>query len=127
MRLWHYKLIPYLPRQQLLGQHRECCAMRGLGWGKKHSVVNYVWKHNYLTLFNYHCRIMEEMIRRGYKVSNFWRYSHYRGKKILLIKQLPNRELKIFDHYPEHTEEYLQDCLENLRRKGINLDSLIKI
>jgi uncharacterized protein (TIGR02328 family) len=31
MRLWHYKLIPYLPRQQLLGQHRECCALRGKG------------------------------------------------------------------------------------------------
>lgn len=29
MRLWHYKLIPYLPRQQLLGQHRECAALRG--------------------------------------------------------------------------------------------------
>lgn len=24
MRLWHESLIPYLPRQQLLGQHREC-------------------------------------------------------------------------------------------------------
>ena len=23
MRLWHEKLIPYLPRQQLLGQHRR--------------------------------------------------------------------------------------------------------
>lgn len=23
MRLWHESLIPYLPRQQLLGQHRE--------------------------------------------------------------------------------------------------------
>ena len=31
MRLWHQALIPYLPRQQLLGQHRECCALRGKG------------------------------------------------------------------------------------------------
>lgn len=30
MRLWHEELIPLLPRQQLLGQHRECCAMREL-------------------------------------------------------------------------------------------------
>ena len=45
MRLWHEELIPLLPRQQLLGQHRECCAMRGNGWGKKHRVVDYVFKH----------------------------------------------------------------------------------
>lgn len=46
MRLWHEELIPLLPRQQLLGQHRECCAMRGNGWGKKHRVVDYVFKHS---------------------------------------------------------------------------------
>ena len=28
MRLWHQDLIPKLPRPQLLGQHRECCALR---------------------------------------------------------------------------------------------------
>ena len=32
MRLWHQALISKLPRQQLLGQHRECCALRGKGW-----------------------------------------------------------------------------------------------
>ena len=45
MRLWHQKLIKHLPRQQLLGQHRECCALRGKGWGKKHSVVDYVFTY----------------------------------------------------------------------------------
>ena len=39
MRLWHQDLIPKLPRPQLLGQHRECCALRGNGWGKKHATV----------------------------------------------------------------------------------------
>lgn len=33
MRLWHQDLITRLPRQQLLGQHRECAALRGAGWG----------------------------------------------------------------------------------------------
>ncbi len=37
MRLWHEALIPALPRQQLLGQHREAAALRGLGWGKKRN------------------------------------------------------------------------------------------
>jgi uncharacterized protein (TIGR02328 family) len=31
MRLWHIDLIDVLPRQQLLGQHRECTALRGKG------------------------------------------------------------------------------------------------
>lgn len=42
MRLWHESLIPYLPRQRLLGQHRECCALRGKEWSKKHSTVDFV-------------------------------------------------------------------------------------
>ena len=42
MRLWHETLIPLLPRQQLLGQHREVAALRGKGWGKKHATVDYV-------------------------------------------------------------------------------------
>ena len=32
MRLWHEALLPKLPRQQLLGQHREVAALRGAGW-----------------------------------------------------------------------------------------------
>jgi uncharacterized protein (TIGR02328 family) len=27
LRLWHYSLLPYLPRQQLLSQWRECCCI----------------------------------------------------------------------------------------------------
>ena len=29
MRLWHEQMIDSLPKNQLLGQHRECCALRG--------------------------------------------------------------------------------------------------
>ena len=66
MRLWHEELIPLLPRQQLLGQHRECCAMRGNGWGKKHRVVDYVFKHSLHDLELYHAKVMQEMFNRGY-------------------------------------------------------------
>ena len=54
MRLWHEKLISKLPRQQLLGQHRECCALRGNGWGKKHATVDYVFHYSPYKLFQYH-------------------------------------------------------------------------
>lgn len=46
MRLWHEYLIPQLPRQQLLGQHRELAALRGNGWGRKHATVDYVFDHS---------------------------------------------------------------------------------
>ena len=69
MRLWHQDLISKLPRPQLLGQHRECCALRGNGWGKKHATVNYVFDYSPYRLYAYHRLIMEEMTARGYKVS----------------------------------------------------------
>ena len=66
MRLWHQSLIPKLPRQQLLGQHRECCALRGRGWGRNHSVVNYVFEYSPARLVAYHYLVMNEMQERGY-------------------------------------------------------------
>ncbi len=61
MRLWHEELIPLLPRKQLLGQHRECCALRGNGWGRKHATVDYVFQHSPYKLYQYHQLILTEM------------------------------------------------------------------
>lgn len=61
MCLWHEALIPYLPNQQLLDQHRECCALRGKGWGRKHSTVDYVFTHPIEWLFIYRLKVMERM------------------------------------------------------------------
>ena len=65
MRLWAQQLIPYLDRQRLLSQHREACALRGKGWGKKHATVDYVFKHNPCLLVAYHRLVMDDMERRG--------------------------------------------------------------
>lgn len=58
MRLWHEQLINKLPRQQLLGQHRELAALRGNGWGKKHATVNYVFKHSPYKLYQFHLLVL---------------------------------------------------------------------
>lgn len=76
MRLWHEQLIPDLPRPQLLGQHRECCALRGLGWKKKHATVDYVFTHSPYKLYQYHMLVIEEMQRRGYKNDPLWEDSN---------------------------------------------------
>lgn len=88
MRLWHEELIPLLPRQQLLGQHRECCAMRGNGWGKKHRVVDYVFKHSLHDLELYHAKVMQEMFNRGYKVSSESGFIGIIGESILTLFQM---------------------------------------
>ncbi|MBP2622359.1 TIGR02328 family protein [Streptococcus oricebi] len=118
MRLWHQDLIEKLPRQQLLGQHRECAALRGRGWGKKHATVNYVFDHSPYRLYAYHCLVMEEMKKRGYQPDSNWLDKNYRGKSQdpypdLAEEDLPN------PLYPEHDEVYLVECLENLAQKGV--------
>ena len=121
MRLWHEQIIHLLPKNQLLGQHRECCALRGNGWNKKHKTVNYVFTYSPYNLFVYHSKIMDEMEKRGYRVSIEWRDKNYRGQKAESYSNL--EETSIFTPiYKEHNNEYLIECIENLAGKGIKLD-----
>ncbi|MDY4594575.1 MAG: TIGR02328 family protein [[Pasteurella] aerogenes] len=120
MRLWHEDMIHLLPRQQLLGQHRECCALRGNGWGKKHATVNYVFEYSPYHLYEYHVLIMKEMEVRGYKVDPLWKEKNYRGKVSPAYTDLA--EVKLDKPiYAEHNEAYWQECWDNLAEKGIFL------
>ena len=137
MRLWHQKIIPYLPRQQLLGQHRECCALRGKGWGKKHATVDYVFTHKPELLVAYHWHIMMEMQNRGYRPDPIWENPNWRGssigeeigwcneQQVSSIWQDVNQMSKII--YPEHNNEYLKECIDNLRGKGVDVSEMEKL
>lgn len=132
MRLWHQSLISKLPRQQLLGQHRECCALRGAGWGRKHSVVDYVFTYEPDKLVAYHYLIMDEMIKRGYHPDLTWKKVDYRGKtigfeknwcdieKVLNLVNLASTNNQ--NIYSEHNDNYLKECLDNLKTKGIEIE-----
>ena len=122
MRLWHQELISLLPRQQLLGQHRECCALRGNGWGKKHATVDYVFHYSPYKLYQYHQLVISEMESRGYFPAHEWRIPEYRGKSCEHYQSLTPIE-QTSPIYPEHDERYLMECLTNLRQKGIELAS----
>lgn len=122
LRLWHEGLIDKLPRQQLLGQHRECCALRGKGWGQRHATVQYVFEHSPFKLYQYHMKVMDEMKKRGYHHDPLWENPAYRGKS------MPAYESSVLSYerqsdpiFPEHDEEYLQECVKNLEEKGIRL------
>lgn len=124
MRLWHERLIPLLPRQQLLGQHRECCALRGAGWGRLHATVNYVFAYDRARLFAYHQRIMAEMARRGYKVTPEWLRPEYRGKSTPADRDVRPVSVKGGALvYREHDAAYLRECIDNLRGKGIVINA----
>ncbi|MCQ2300576.1 MAG: TIGR02328 family protein [Bacteroidales bacterium] len=118
-------LIGRLPMKQLLGQHRECCALRGLGWGRKHSVVDYVFRNPYCKLYFYHRAVMAEMERRGYSPDKTWTFPNYRGKKIGFDPSVDSSSalwsaLSDFGcRYEEHDDAYLEECIDNLKSKGV--------
>lgn len=120
MRLWHEYLIRDLPRKQLLGQHRECAALRGAGWGKKHATVDYVFSHSPYKLFQYHMLVMDEMKRRGYKPDPAWEDPAYRGKSLEPYENIEEVPLT-YPIYPEHDKAYMKECLDNLAHKGIEI------
>lgn len=117
MRLWHINLIEHLSNQHISGQHRECCALRGKGWGKKHSVVDYVFEYPIGKLVAYHYRIMHEAIKRGINIDKTWLDPTYRGK---LLPSDPSIQL-ILEDYVEHDKAYLYECVDNLHSKGFKL------
>lgn len=134
MRLWHQNLIPLLPRQQLLGQHRECCALRGNGWGRKHSTVDYIFKYSPNYLIAYHYMIMEEMLNRGYNPDPVWKNPDWRGSSLGKQEGWADKDIinlvsmtSFATHkplYPEHNNNYLQECLDNLKSKGIEIPTI---
>ena len=132
MRLWHQSLIPHLDRQRLLGVHRECCALRGRGWGRKHSVVNYVFDHDPARLVAYHFLVMDEMKRRQYNPDPVWHNPNWRGNvlgetadwvQLSQVENLLSQNEAGIHIYKEHNTDYYNECIENLRAKGIELDA----
>ena len=126
MRLWHQKLIHYLPKNQLLGQHRECCALRGKGWGRKHSTVDYVFKYEPARLYNFHLIVMREMSNRGWTPNGWWYNRLYRGESLPMYSSVLESGIYNFKCsdgciFPEHDDRYLLECLMNLKTKGVEL------
>lgn len=119
MRLWHEALLPYLPNMQLRGQHRECCALRGKGWGTKQSTVRYVSYHRYAMLFRYHRLVMAEITQRGgVHLDPQWDNPQWRGKQIGIDASVFTVYAEPVYDYPEHDLAYYNECLCNLMGKG---------
>lgn len=108
MRLWHYKLIPVLPKEMLVSQWRECIAIKRQ-WEKgtlKHRLVSYVMGYDKTMFLGYVYLIVGELNERNIK----WQQKYW------------DELLEFCDGiwvtpYKEHNNRYLKQCLYNLQEK----------
>ena len=111
MRLWHYKLIPFLPKSQLLAQWRELNSI--FKKQDKHILINYIYEYPKDNLHSYCLLVMNEMDQRGYKIKaidNFYDYFFGDGRRYL--NWIDNNP------FPEHhNDRYLRQCFYNLQEK----------
>ena len=108
MRLWHFELIRYLPRSQLLAQWRELNLI--FKQEPRHILINYIYKDEYKDkkdLLSYSNTVLEEMKNRGYRI-NFGNYEKYfQGIITDIVKPFPSYQ----------DDEYLKICFYNLKEK----------
>lgn len=107
MRLWHKDLIPYLPKQQLLGQWRELNSIYKLQ--NRHILIDFVYYYPKEDLLTYSTYILLEFNKRhyGYSLENFDKYFGKVKKSDLVEEPFKGK----------FTDRYLKQCLYNLQEK----------
>lgn len=106
MRLWHYSLIRFLPKSQLLAQWRELNSI--FKKQNKHILINYIYDHDKDYLKSYTWTVLDEMKRRNIKVRSLDNMIKYFGDNAFVGEVL---------FYPEHNDRYLYQCVLNLQEK----------
>lgn len=118
MRLWHYKLIPVLPRQQLLGQWRECCLIAkelAKNGTPNHILVNPVMDYPLSHFCYYSNLIASELQKRGYSI-DWSKFSKWlKDKEVAAETPYAIKRSLLFAGW--HTDEYLKQCYYNLEEK----------
>lgn len=120
MRLWHKDLIPYLPRNHLLGLWRECCRIAkeideyGEPLGKQAKpLMNYPLSHfrAYAVLVEMACG------KRGIRIHPecFWRYFPTMNPVVMVLPSHPER---IFPDWMNET--YRRKCLVEFEQKYLD-------
>ena len=109
MRLWHYKLIPYLPNSQLIAQWRELNAI--FKNQPNHILINYVYEYSKKELFKYTHLIINEMNLRGFKlkVKSYENCENYFKGVTIITTDNP-----FISH---HNNRCLLQCFYNLQEK----------
>ena len=126
MRLWHSKLIPLLDGPRLLDTHMSCCNLRGLGWGKKNSAVNYVFEDSLGedALAAYHMIVLAEMSKRNYKYDRTWLQFGYCGKRRPIRDVEESKMFRAIRRQVPlegHSVEYFLNDVQALQDRGLPL------
>ena len=107
MRIWHYKLIPFLPKSQLIAQWRELNSI--FKKQDRHILINYVYKYPKENLMWYTELIIGEMDKRGFRINSLENLLNYFKDTDLIPMDNPFSE--------HHNERYLIQCFHNLQEK----------
>ena len=110
MRLWHYRLIPVLPKEMLVSQWRECIAIKRQ-WEKgtlKHRLVSYVKDYDKEMFLYYVRKVVRELENKNIK---------FQQKYVDEIIKFCNGDLCLCINYSEHNDRYLKQCYYNLEEK----------
>lgn len=111
MRLWHYKLLPYLPDAQFRGQLRELVAIMH-DWRDKgrtdHLLINKVMEYDKSELSAYF---------QYYRSLYYKRYNKSISQKTNeeFVDFSHSKSMPVFDGW--HTKEYLRSNMANLWEK----------
>ena len=141
MRLWHKDLITVLPKQQLLGQWRECCCIArniAVNGTPNHRLVNKIMDYPLDHFYQYTMIVARELTKRQYNVNWFSFSNHIDTSKLrtlsvdIEIDSNGNRKETVCGTvYDElfagwHNDRYLLQCYHNLEEKydcgGISKD-----
>ena len=110
MRLWHYSLLPYLPKGQLIAQKRECDLIwKDIASDKKtnHILIDYIWSYvDYKEqLAVYYWMLYKEFKKRGYTFKT-------NANAHSMVKLPDDVPFKL-----HHNNRYLLICFMNLWEK----------
>ncbi len=130
MRLWHYKLLPYLDDFHIIAQWRELLAIKGAidkNGTPNHRLVNKVLDYP-ITDFKWYCiMVKQELEKRNIKYNNKKALEIYNWHCDKFSNPFVNgwsANKKPYEGW--HNERYLRQCYYNLEEKhdcGIVSDS----
>ncbi|MER1958463.1 MAG: pyrimidine dimer DNA glycosylase/endonuclease V [Solibacillus sp.] len=109
MRLWHFELIPYLPKSQLLAQWRELNSIYAKE--NRHVLINYIYEYPKSELSIYTALVLEEMKKRGVNIRTVDKMNRYFEGVDVLENDTPYKR--------HHNDDYLTICYYNLYEKFI--------
>lgn len=113
MRLWDFRLLPYLPDSQLLAQKRECdLIIKDATMGRKtnHILINYIYEYGGVDSISfevYYALLYKEFKNRGFRFNDKYQMVNW--------FYVENPLLEPFTRH--HSNEYMTICYYNLKEK----------